>query len=89
MVVPYNDDNYKKFRPTLAISAAQVKKINDHIGLHPGMGGLAELLQDNALVHRAGRRLSQPEPIAFPLDGHLADGRAGRRADGRLDRQSA
>src|SRR5205085_237558 len=27
----------------------QVKKINDRIGLHPGMGDLAELLQDNAL----------------------------------------
>ncbi len=49
MVVPYNNDDYKKARPTLAISAAQVKKINDEIGLHPGMDGLAGLLQDNAL----------------------------------------
>ncbi len=54
MVVPYNDDDYKKARPTLAISGSQVKKINDQIGLHPGMDGLAELLQDNALAVALG-----------------------------------
>ena len=89
MVVPYNDDDYKKARPTLAIPGSQVKKINDQLGLHPGMDGLAELLQDNALCRRAGRRLSQLHRVALPLDGHLADGRPGRRADGRLDRQGA
>ena len=65
MVVPYNDDNYKKFRPTLAIPAAQVKKINDHIGLHPGMGGLAELLQDNALCIVQGVGYPHPSQSHF------------------------
>src|SRR5271168_816155 len=54
MVVPYNDDDYKKARPTLQISGSQVKKINDQIGLHPGMDGLAGLLQDNALCIMQG-----------------------------------
>src|SRR5947209_6443803 len=49
MVVPFNDDDYKKARPTLAIPGSQVKKINDQLGLHPGMTEMADLLQDNAL----------------------------------------
>ena len=31
-------------------------------------------------MRRAGRRLSQPDAVALPLDGHLADRRAGRRS---------
>ena len=89
MVVPYNDDNYKKARPTLAISGSQVKKINDQIGLHPGMDGLAELLQDNALCVVQGVGYPNPDPVAFSLHGHLADGRAGRHSHGRMDRQGA
>jgi uncharacterized protein (DUF1501 family) len=65
MVVPYNDDNYKKARPTLAISASQVKKINDQIGLHPGMDGLAELLQDNALCVVQGVGYPNPTESHF------------------------
>ncbi len=54
MVVPFNDDDYEKARPTLAIPASRVKKIDDKIGLHPGMDGLAGLLQDNALCVMQG-----------------------------------
>ena len=54
MVVPFNDDDYKRARPTLAIPGAQVKKINDQIGLHPGMDGLAGLLEDGALCVMQG-----------------------------------
>ena len=34
-VVPYRDDEYRKRRPRLAIAAAEVKKVDDHVGLHP------------------------------------------------------
>src|SRR5208283_766133 len=34
-VVPYRDDEYRKRRPRLAIPAADVKKIDDRVGLHP------------------------------------------------------
>src|SRR6059036_2903034 len=40
-VIPYADENYAKLRPTLKIAKDQVKKVNDKIGLHPSMTGLA------------------------------------------------
>jgi uncharacterized protein (DUF1501 family) len=48
-VVPFADENYAKLRPTLKLPTAQLKKVNGQIGLHPGLGGLAKLLEDGAL----------------------------------------
>src|SRR5437764_13561 len=48
-VIPYADENYAKLRPTLKIAKDQVKKVNDKIGLHPSLNGLASLLEDQAL----------------------------------------
>ncbi|HZU34941.1 MAG TPA: DUF1501 domain-containing protein [Gemmataceae bacterium] len=48
-VIPYADDQYAKLRPTLRFRKNQVKKIDDHIGLHPSLDGLAGLLQDHVL----------------------------------------
>src|SRR6516225_7586000 len=41
-VIPYKDPEYAKLRPTLRQPEAQIMKINDHLGLHPSMTGLAE-----------------------------------------------
>src|SRR5436309_8189435 len=43
-VVPYADEHYVKLRKTLRLPKNQIKKINDHVGLHPSMDGLAGLL---------------------------------------------
>src|SRR4051794_1745688 len=48
-VVPFKDPEYARLRPTLKQPGAQLKKVNDEVGLHPSLAGLAELLQDNAL----------------------------------------
>src|SRR5947209_19774942 len=48
-LVPYKSEEYAKYRPTLKISAAEVKKIDDEVGLHPQMDGLAALLEHKAL----------------------------------------
>src|SRR6266852_4173948 len=48
-VVPFADENYAKLRPTLKLPTALLKKVNGQIGLHPGLGGLAKLLEDGAL----------------------------------------
>src|SRR6516164_712302 len=48
-VIPFADPEYAKLRPTLKIPKDQLKKVNDQIGLHPSMSGLADLLQDKAL----------------------------------------
>jgi uncharacterized protein (DUF1501 family) len=55
-IVPYADDEYRKQRPKLQIPASSVLKIDDRIGFHPALGGLAKLLEDKklALVQSVG-----------------------------------
>jgi uncharacterized protein (DUF1501 family) len=48
-VIPFRDENYARLRPTLKQAPDQIRRINDTMGLHPSMTGLAELLQDQAL----------------------------------------
>jgi uncharacterized protein (DUF1501 family) len=48
-VIPFADDEYAKLRPTLKIGKDRVKKVNDGIGLHPSLDGMAKLLESNAL----------------------------------------
>lgn len=42
-VIPFKDPEYAKLRPTLKQNPRQILKINEEIGLHPAMTGLAEL----------------------------------------------
>jgi uncharacterized protein (DUF1501 family) len=65
-VIPYADENYKKLRPTLAIPKDQVKKIDDSVGLHPALDGLAGLLQDQALCVVQG--VGYPNPTQSHFD---------------------
>jgi uncharacterized protein (DUF1501 family) len=57
-VVPYRDDEYRKRRPKLAIPAAEVKKIDDRIGLHPQLDAFAKLLEE--------RRLAIVQGVGYP-----------------------
>jgi uncharacterized protein (DUF1501 family) len=43
MVVPYGDGKYYDFRKTIAIKPGEAISLNGKIGLHPGMGGIANL----------------------------------------------
>ncbi len=49
-VVPYGDDNYRKYRPHLHVAKDQVRRIDDHIGLHPALTGLEQVLQKGQLA---------------------------------------
>lgn len=49
-VVPYGDDEYRKHRPRIHVPARSVHKVDDHIGLHPSLGGLAQLLERRQLA---------------------------------------
>src|SRR3954471_900950 len=42
-VVPFANDHYRKGRPKLGFSAGQVLKLNDEVGLHPGLAGFKDL----------------------------------------------
>jgi uncharacterized protein (DUF1501 family) len=49
-VVPYRDDEYRKRRPTIQIPAGDVRKIDDHVGLHPMLEGFSKQLEKNRLA---------------------------------------
>jgi uncharacterized protein (DUF1501 family) len=57
-VVPYADDDYHRNRSLLRIGAGQVLKIDDHLGLHPSLGALRELLEQS--------RLSIVQGVGYP-----------------------
>src|SRR3982751_5564970 len=49
-VIPYADDDYHRARPTLRLMKEQVVRVDDHIGLNPGMRSLEKLLNDGQLA---------------------------------------
>ena len=49
-VVPHGDDTYQQEPAQLRSKAADLKRIDDHVGLHPSLGGLAKLLEDGRLA---------------------------------------
>src|SRR5712691_10129218 len=64
-VIPFADPEYAKLRPTVKIAKDQIKKINDSIGLHPSLSGLAELHQDSALCVVQGVGYPNPSQSHF------------------------
>jgi uncharacterized protein (DUF1501 family) len=64
-VIPFADDNYPRLRPTLRQTPAQVRRVNDQIGLHPSLSGLADLLQDRALCVVQGVGYPNPTQSHF------------------------
>lgn len=95
-VVPFADPLYAKARPTLALKGDEVLHLNDTMGLHPTMGGLATLFKEGkvAIVQNVG----YPNPnrshfksmdiwqSASP-DAKLPFGWIGRSMDERLAQQ--
>lgn len=86
-VIPFKDPEYVKLRPTLKIAPAQVRKINDEIGLHPAMSGLADLQQQQALCVVQGVGYPNPSQSHFrsmdiwqagSLDESLTEGWIGK-----------
>jgi uncharacterized protein (DUF1501 family) len=64
-VIPIKDPEYAKLRPTLKQPKDQVKKITDEIVLHPSLGGLAGLLEDQALCVVQGVGYPNPDQSHF------------------------
>jgi uncharacterized protein (DUF1501 family) len=90
-VIPFKDPEYAKLRPTLKQPEAQIKKINDELGLHPQLTGLAELLQDNALCVVQGVGYPNPDQSHFrsmdiwqsaSLEKNLTEGWVGKALKG-------
>ena len=55
-VVPYGDDSYYRHRPEIGLPKSQLRILDDHFGLNPGMSGFEELFKDGkmAIVHGCG-----------------------------------
>src|SRR6201987_3977207 len=49
-VIPYADDRYHKARPTLRFTRDKVVKLDDHVGLHPGLGALRPMWEAGQLA---------------------------------------
>ena len=80
-VIPFKDPRIRQNPADASAADGADQETQRRVGLHPSLTGLAELLQGQRPVRRAGRRLSQPGPVALPLDGHLAGGQYCRNAD--------
>lgn len=48
-VVPFGSDHYYKARPHIGIKADQLLKLNDSVGLHPGLTGFKDLYDKGQL----------------------------------------
>lgn len=55
-IVPFNNDYYRKARPTLALDGGKILKIDDTFGMHPAMEGLKSLYDEGqmAVYHGVG-----------------------------------
>jgi uncharacterized protein (DUF1501 family) len=65
MVIPYSDDLYFKARPTLAIPKKRAIRITDHVGLHPQLRGMSEMLNRNELAIILGAGYPNPNRSHF------------------------
>lgn len=64
-VVPYADKMYYNLRPTIGIPDDKVLKINEAIGFHPGLKGLAELYQKGRVAVMQNVGYPQPNRSHF------------------------
>lgn len=64
-VIPFKNDLYAKYRPTIKIPVDQIKKIDDSFGLHPALDGLHGLLQDKSLCVVQGVGYPNPSQSHF------------------------
>lgn len=55
-VVPYGDDAYYRHRPEIGLPKNDLRILDDHFGLNPGMAGFENLYKDGkmAIVHGCG-----------------------------------
>src|SRR3954470_22521878 len=64
-VIPYADDLYHKYRPPLRHTKQQVIRLDDHVGLHPGLQGLKPLWEKGELAVVQGVGYPNPDRSHF------------------------
>ncbi|MDY0169706.1 MAG: DUF1501 domain-containing protein [Thermoguttaceae bacterium] len=73
-VVPFSDDQYGRNRRTLRLTASEVLKIDDHLGFHPAMEGMARLLAEGRLsvIQGVGYEANDRDHEVAMRDWHTA-----------------
>jgi len=64
-IVPYRNEIYRRARPSLAIGADQVLKIDGELGFHPAMRGFADQLEQGRLSLIQGVGYANPNRSHF------------------------
>src|SRR5947208_6803438 len=64
-VIPFADDHYHRARPTLRLPKEQVVKVNDTLGLNPGMRSFEKLLSNGQLAVVQGVGYPNPDRSHF------------------------
>jgi uncharacterized protein (DUF1501 family) len=64
-VIPYADDLYHKYRPTLRQTKDVVVRLDDHVGLNSGMRGFRPMLEQGQLAVMQGVGYPNPERSHF------------------------
>jgi uncharacterized protein (DUF1501 family) len=64
-VIPFGDDLYQKNRPTLKYSKDQVVKVNDTLGLNPGLRAFDKMLENSQLAIVQGVGYPNPDRSHF------------------------
>ena len=86
-VIPHGDDLYHKARPTLRYHKNNVIRVDDHIGLNPGLGSLENLLENGQLAIVQGIGYPNPNRSHFEsMDVWHTGDPTGKRGDGWLSR---
>jgi uncharacterized protein (DUF1501 family) len=88
-VVPYADDMYQKYRKTLALKKDQVIRVNDYLGLNPGLNSFQPLLQQGQLGIVLGVGYPNPNRSHFESMDVWQSADPGRRlGDGWIGRSA-
>jgi uncharacterized protein (DUF1501 family) len=64
-VIPYADDLYHRARPTIRYAKEQVLRVNDHVGLNPGLRSLEKLLSGGQVAAVLGVGYPNPDRSHF------------------------
>lgn len=64
-VIPYGDDLYHKYRPTLGYKKDQVVRLNDQLGLNPGMNSFGQMWNQGQLAVVQGVGYPNPDRSHF------------------------
>lgn len=86
-VIPYGDDLYHKARPTLRYTKNQIVRVDDHIGMNPGLGSFQNLLGLGQLAIVQGVGYPNPNRSHFEsMDIWQTGDPSGQRGDGWISR---